>query len=59
MTRTTSTMEQGSISEQERLQDQHESTVINQILQELPRWDLPEQGLTGYSSLIPLLDRLI
>ena len=49
MTRTTSAIEQVSISEQERLQDQHKSSVINQILQKLSRKDLPEQErVQGY-----------
>ena len=43
MTRTTSAIEQVSISEQERVYDQHKSTIINQILQKLSRLDLPEQ----------------
>ena len=43
MTRTTSAIEQVSIREQERLQDQHKSSVINQILQKLSQKDLPEQ----------------
>jgi len=43
MTRTTSAIEQASSSEPERLRDQHESTIINQILQKLSKMDLPEQ----------------
>jgi hypothetical protein len=43
MTRTTSAIEQVSISEQERVYDQHKSTIINQILQKLSKMDLPEQ----------------
>ncbi len=43
MTRTTSAIEQASISEQERVYDQHKSTIINQILQKLSKADLPEQ----------------
>jgi len=49
MTRMTSTIEQVSISEQERLQDQHKSSVINPILQKLSKMDLPEQErVQGY-----------
>jgi len=49
MTRRTSTIEQVTISEQERLQDQPKSSVINQILQKLSKWDLPEQErVQGY-----------
>jgi integrase/recombinase XerD len=43
MTRMTSAIEQASISEPERLPDQHQSTIINQILQKLSKKDLPEQ----------------
>ena len=43
MTRTTSAIEQASISEQERVYDQHQSTIINQILQKLSKMDLQEQ----------------
>ena len=43
MTHTTSAIEQVSISESERLDEQHPSTLINQILQKLSKWDLPEQ----------------
>jgi hypothetical protein len=43
MTRTTSAIEQASSSEPVRLLDQHESALINQILQKLSKMDLPEQ----------------
>ena len=43
MIRMTAAIEQVSISEQERLHDQHQTTIINQILQKLPTMDLPEQ----------------
>ncbi len=43
MIRTTSAIEQVSISEQERVHDQHKSTIIKQILQKLSKTDLPEQ----------------
>lgn len=49
MTRSRSAIEQVSIREQERLQDQHKSSVINQILQKLSQKDLPEQErVQGY-----------
>jgi hypothetical protein len=43
MIRTASAIEQVSISEQERLHDQHQSTIINQMLQKLSTMDLPER----------------
>jgi hypothetical protein len=43
MIRTASAIEQVSISEQERLHDQHQSSIINQMLQKLSTMDLPEQ----------------
>jgi integrase/recombinase XerD len=49
MTRTTSAIEQASISEQEGVYDQHQSTIINQILQKLSKMGLPEQEhVQGY-----------
>jgi len=45
MTHKTSVIEQVSNNEAERLHDQHETTIINQILQKISRMDLPEQGL--------------
>ncbi len=47
MTRTTSAIEQVLISEQERVYDQHKSTIINQILQKLSKMDLPEQSASS------------
>jgi integrase/recombinase XerD len=43
MTRTTSAIEQVSISEAEKLYDQHQSTIISKILQKLSKIELPEQ----------------
>lgn len=43
MTRTASAIEQASSSEVERLRDQHESTILSQILQRLSKKDVPEQ----------------
>ena len=43
MTRTTSAIEQVSSSGAERLHDQHDSTIINRILQKISKMDLPEQ----------------
>jgi hypothetical protein len=43
MIRTASAIEQVSISEQERLHDQHQSSIINQMLQKLSTMDLPER----------------
>ena len=45
MTHKTSVIEQVSNNEAERLYDQHETTIINQILQKISSMDLPEQGL--------------
>jgi site-specific recombinase XerD len=45
MTHKTSVIEQVSNNEAERLDDQHETTIINQILEKISRMDLPEQGL--------------
>jgi len=43
MTCPTSAIEQASSTEPERGPDQHESTIINQILQKLSKINLPEQ----------------
>jgi site-specific recombinase XerD len=43
MTRTTSAIEQASISEAEGPDDQHQSTIISEILQRLSKIELPEQ----------------
>ncbi len=43
MIRTASAIEQVSISEQERLHDQHQSSIINQMLQKFSTMDLPER----------------
>jgi hypothetical protein len=43
MIRTASAIEQVSISEQERLHDQHQSSIINQMIQKLSTMDLPER----------------
>lgn len=43
MTRTTSAIEQVSISEAEKLYDRHQSTIISKILQKLSKIELPEQ----------------
>jgi integrase/recombinase XerD len=43
MTRTASAIEQVSISEVEGIHDQHQSTIISQILQKLSQVKLPEQ----------------
>jgi len=49
MTRMTSAIEQVSINEPERLHEQHPSTVTDQMLQKLSKWDLPEQErVRGY-----------
>jgi site-specific recombinase XerD len=45
MTHKTSVIEQVSNNEAERLHDQHETTIINQILEKISRMDLPAQGL--------------
>jgi hypothetical protein len=44
MTRTASAIEQASSSEVERLRDQHESTILNQILQKFSKKDVPEHA---------------
>ena len=43
MTHRTSVIEQASSNEAERLYDQHEATIINQMLQKLSTMDLPER----------------
>src|SRR4030042_2056867 len=49
MTPRTSAIEQVSSNEAERLHDQHESTLINKILQKISKMDLPEQErVQGY-----------
>jgi hypothetical protein len=45
MTRTTSAIEQVSISEQERVHDQHKSTIINQMVQKLRRGGMIKSGI--------------
>ena len=49
MTHRTSAIEQVSSNEAERLHDQHESTLISQILEKISKMDLPEQErVQGY-----------
>jgi len=43
MTRTTSAIEQVSIGEPERGPDEHESSIIREVLQKLSKMDLPER----------------